>query len=110
MTKIVRKARTYEVMPSEFAQEKLYTIYKFWARNILTVIIPFSLLAYFNLRIVRTLQRAQRRADLFRIGGGEHRVSLGKYLFLNEPKFRLKFDEVKSKCLKRLGWKGMVEK
>ncbi|KHJ94025.1 hypothetical protein OESDEN_06056 [Oesophagostomum dentatum] len=42
------------------------TVFRFYIRNIMTVFVPFFLLAYLNYRIVRTLRNQQRSAEMFR--------------------------------------------
>ncbi|KAJ1353802.1 hypothetical protein KIN20_010546 [Parelaphostrongylus tenuis] len=49
------------------------TVFRFYIRNILTVFLPFFLLAYLNYRIVRTLRRQHRMAKLFRIASDHKR-------------------------------------
>nr|CDJ80527.1 7TM GPCR domain containing protein [Haemonchus contortus] len=43
------------------------TVFRFYIRNIMTVFLPFFLLAYLNYRIVRTLRNQQRSAQMFRL-------------------------------------------
>lgn len=43
------------------------TVFRFYIRNIMTVFVPFFLLAYLNYRIVRTLRDQQRSAQMFRL-------------------------------------------
>ncbi|VDL62085.1 unnamed protein product [Nippostrongylus brasiliensis] len=43
------------------------TVFRFYIRNIMTVFVPFFLLAYLNYRIVRTLRNQQRSVQMFRL-------------------------------------------
>lgn len=45
-------------------------------RNILTVFLPFILLAYLNYRIVRTLRKQQRSAQMFRFLSSNHKQKI----------------------------------
>lgn len=54
------------------------TVFRFYFRNIVTVFIPFFLLAYLNIRIVSTLREQQRTASLFKFQCSEHKVSKSK--------------------------------
>ncbi|EYC24164.1 hypothetical protein Y032_0014g2362 [Ancylostoma ceylanicum] len=49
------------------------TVFRFYIRNIMTVFLPFFLLAYLNYRIVRTLRNQQRSAEMFRFSS-DHKV------------------------------------
>ncbi|VDM55036.1 unnamed protein product [Angiostrongylus costaricensis] len=49
------------------------TVFRFYIRNIMTVFLPFFLLAYLNYRIVRTLRKQHRTAKLFRIASDHKR-------------------------------------
>ncbi|CAJ0606357.1 unnamed protein product [Cylicocyclus nassatus] len=42
------------------------TVFRFYIRNIMTVFVPFFLLAYLNYSIVSTLRNQQRSAEMFR--------------------------------------------
>ncbi len=46
-----------EIIPSDISMHTMYSIYKFYVRNLMTAMVPFFLLAYFNARIVATLKR-----------------------------------------------------
>ncbi|PIO75339.1 7 transmembrane receptor [Teladorsagia circumcincta] len=50
------------------------TVFRFYIRNIMTVFLPFFLLAYLNYRIVRTLRNQQRSAQMFRLSS-DHKLS-----------------------------------
>uniref|UniRef100_A0A914DNZ5 G-protein coupled receptors family 1 profile domain-containing protein n=1 Tax=Acrobeloides nanus TaxID=290746 RepID=A0A914DNZ5_9BILA len=51
----------YDVMFEDFVfQTPYHTVWRFWYRNFVTIFLPFFALAYFNLRIVKTLSYAQR--------------------------------------------------
>ncbi|KJH52036.1 hypothetical protein DICVIV_01737 [Dictyocaulus viviparus] len=43
------------------------TVFRFYIRNIMTVFLPFFLLSYLNYRIVRTLRKKHRAAELFQM-------------------------------------------
>lgn len=65
----------YEPVLTELVHDYFYgTLFRFYARNILTVFVPFALLAYLNARIVHTLRKQQRSASMFRFGSSEHKV------------------------------------
>ena len=66
----------YEPILTELTTDYIYgTLFRFYLRNILTVFVPFVLLAYLNICIVTTLRRQQRSASMFRFGSSEHKVS-----------------------------------
>uniref|UniRef100_A0A183EID0 G_PROTEIN_RECEP_F1_2 domain-containing protein n=2 Tax=Gongylonema pulchrum TaxID=637853 RepID=A0A183EID0_9BILA len=60
------------------------TVFRFYFRNIVTVFIPFFLLAYLNIRIVSTLRGQQRTASLFKFRCSEHKAS--KFIMSQEPR------------------------
>uniref|UniRef100_A0A914VYJ3 G-protein coupled receptors family 1 profile domain-containing protein n=1 Tax=Plectus sambesii TaxID=2011161 RepID=A0A914VYJ3_9BILA len=49
------------------------TIFKFYIRNLLTVFIPFFLLAYLNARILNILRQQHRSARMFRFAASDHK-------------------------------------
>ncbi|KHN78793.1 hypothetical protein Tcan_10153 [Toxocara canis] len=65
----------YEPMLTPLVSTWLYgTVFRFYLRNILTVFIPFALLAYLNVRIVATLRAQRRKAAMFKFACSEHKV------------------------------------
>ncbi|KAE9548890.1 hypothetical protein FO519_007899 [Halicephalobus sp. NKZ332] len=67
----------YEPILTELTTDYLYgTLFRFYLRNILTVFLPFMLLAYLNICIVTTLRRQQRSATMFRFGSSEHKLKI----------------------------------
>ncbi|VDM98810.1 unnamed protein product [Thelazia callipaeda] len=52
------------------------TVFRFYFRNIVTVFIPFFLLAYLNIRIVLTLREQQRTASFFKFQSNEHKCKV----------------------------------
>ncbi|GMS84423.1 hypothetical protein PENTCL1PPCAC_6598, partial [Pristionchus entomophagus] len=55
------------------AIEPYASVYKFWFRNLLTVMVPFALLLCLNMAIIRRLHRQHQSAKLFRFGTSAHR-------------------------------------
>uniref|UniRef100_A0AC34RHK0 G-protein coupled receptors family 1 profile domain-containing protein n=1 Tax=Panagrolaimus sp. JU765 TaxID=591449 RepID=A0AC34RHK0_9BILA len=67
----------YEPVLTDLVNDYFYgTLFRFYARNILTVFVPFALLAYLNTRIVHTLRKQQRSASMFRFGSSEHKLKI----------------------------------
>uniref|UniRef100_A0A7E4USK2 G_PROTEIN_RECEP_F1_2 domain-containing protein n=1 Tax=Panagrellus redivivus TaxID=6233 RepID=A0A7E4USK2_PANRE len=67
----------YTPMTTDIVQDYLYgTVFRFYLRNILTVFVPFILLAYLNIRVVNTLRSQQRSATMFRFGSSEHKLKI----------------------------------
>uniref|UniRef100_A0A1I7XUK9 G_PROTEIN_RECEP_F1_2 domain-containing protein n=1 Tax=Heterorhabditis bacteriophora TaxID=37862 RepID=A0A1I7XUK9_HETBA len=52
------------------------TVFRFYIRNIMTVFIPFFLLAFLNYRIVRILRMQQRSAEMFRFLTSDHKTKI----------------------------------
>uniref|UniRef100_A0A0M3KCG6 G_PROTEIN_RECEP_F1_2 domain-containing protein n=1 Tax=Anisakis simplex TaxID=6269 RepID=A0A0M3KCG6_ANISI len=67
----------FEPMLTSLVSTWLYgTIFRFYFRNILTVFVPFFLLAYLNVRIVATLRAQQRKAAMFKFACSEHKMKI----------------------------------
>ncbi|KIH45046.1 hypothetical protein ANCDUO_24919 [Ancylostoma duodenale] len=61
---------------SEFSEKEPYkSVYKFWFRSIITIVLPFILCFYLNFGIIRRLRIQHQGAKLFRFATSEHRVS-----------------------------------
>ncbi|GMR36676.1 hypothetical protein PMAYCL1PPCAC_06871, partial [Pristionchus mayeri] len=59
---------------AEFTSLEPYaSVYKFWFRNLVTVMLPFALLLCLNVAIIRRLHRQHQSAKLFRFGTSTHR-------------------------------------
>ncbi|CAB3404214.1 unnamed protein product [Caenorhabditis bovis] len=52
------------------------TIYRFYIRNIMTVMVPFVSLAILNYKIVKTLRMQQRSAQMFRLLSSDHKSKI----------------------------------
>ncbi|TMS34810.1 hypothetical protein L596_002327 [Steinernema carpocapsae] len=64
----------YEPVLTSLVDTWIYgTLFRFYVRNIVTVFIPFTLLAFLNVRIVYTLRIQQRTAAMFRFGHSDHK-------------------------------------
>ncbi|KAK0395105.1 hypothetical protein QR680_001120 [Steinernema hermaphroditum] len=64
----------YEPVLTPLVDTWIYgTLFRFYVRNIVTVFIPFVLLAFLNVRIVYTLRIQQRTAAMFRFGHSDHK-------------------------------------
>ncbi|WKX93607.1 hypothetical protein Q1695_011124 [Nippostrongylus brasiliensis] len=62
---------------SEFSEEEPYkSVYKFWFRSIITIILPFALCFYLNIGIIRRLRAQHHGAKLFRFATSEHRKNI----------------------------------
>lgn len=61
------------------------TVFRFYFRNIITVFVPFFLLAYLNVRIITTLRA--RQASFFQYRSSEHKASFIKFFFILFLKF-----------------------
>ncbi|GMT14747.1 hypothetical protein PFISCL1PPCAC_6044, partial [Pristionchus fissidentatus] len=59
---------------AQFSNDEPYaSMYKFWFRNLVTVMLPFALLLCLNVAIIRRLHRQHQSAKLFRFGTSTHR-------------------------------------
>ncbi|CAL2031135.1 unnamed protein product [Caenorhabditis brenneri] len=52
------------------------TVYRFYIRNIMTVLVPFVLLAILNYKIVKILRMQQRSAQMFRFLSSDHKTKI----------------------------------
>lgn len=62
---------------SEFSETEPYkSVYKFWFRSIITIILPFVLCFYLNFGIIRRLRAQHHGAKLFRFATSDHRKNI----------------------------------
>ncbi|KHJ93155.1 7 transmembrane receptor, partial [Oesophagostomum dentatum] len=62
---------------SEFSETEPYkTVYKFWFRSIITIVLPFILCFTLNFGIIRRLRIQHQGAKLFRFATSEHRKNI----------------------------------
>ncbi|EPB66497.1 hypothetical protein ANCCEY_14412 [Ancylostoma ceylanicum] len=62
---------------SEFSEKEPYkSVYKFWFRSIITIVLPFILCFYLNFGIIRRLRIQHQGAKLFRFATSEHRKNI----------------------------------
>ncbi|CAJ0605654.1 unnamed protein product [Cylicocyclus nassatus] len=62
---------------SEWSETEPYkTVYKFWFRSIITIVLPFVLCFYLNFGIIRRLRIQHQGAKLFRFATSEHRKNI----------------------------------
>ncbi|CAB3405534.1 unnamed protein product [Caenorhabditis bovis] len=64
-------------IPSEFSESEPYkTAYKYWFRNLISIVLPFVICFYLNFAIMHRLRIQHLGAKLFRFATSEHRKNI----------------------------------